>query len=79
MSDHLARVNALNALAVGVAEYKGSAQSRLVIELIDTTVETYLEELTEARAERVVALQASIKQLRALRRVFAGDGGNPTV
>lgn len=62
-----------------LGEYAGGDTSKLAVGVIDATVNSYIEELIEARQERVIELQCYIRQLRALRVVLAGGGGTPQI
>lgn len=59
--------------------FAGGDTSKLAVTVIDATVNSYIEELIEAKPERVQALQCYIRQLRALRSVMAGKGGTPQI
>lgn len=59
--------------------FAGGDAGKLAVTVIDATVNSYIEELIEARPERVLELQCYIRQLRALRAVMAGKGGTPQI
>lgn len=59
--------------------FAGGECSKLAVSVINATIDSYVEELIEARAERVVELQCFIRQLRAVRGVIAGSGGTPMI
>ena len=63
--------------AVGL--FAGGDSSKAVVSMILATEKLYIEELIEANAERVAAIQQNIRQLRALREVLQGNGGTPKI
>lgn len=63
--------------AVGL--FAGGDSSKAVASMILATEKLYIEELIEANAERVAAIQQNIRQLRALREVLQGNGGTPKI
>ena len=63
--------------AVGL--FAGGDSSKAVVSMILATEKLYIEELIEANAERVAAIQQNIRQLRALREVIQGNGGTPKI
>ena len=63
--------------AVGL--FAGGDSSKAVVSMILVTEKLYIEELIEANAERVAAIQQNIRQLRALREVLQGNGGTPKI
>lgn len=63
--------------AVGL--FAGGDSSKATVAMILATEKLYIEELIEANAERVAAIQQNIRQLRALREVIQGNGGTPKI
>ena len=63
--------------AVGL--FAGGDSSKAVVSMILATEKLYVEELISAAADRVAALQQSIRQLRVLRDVLQGKGGTPKI
>lgn len=63
--------------AVGL--FSGGDSSKATVAMILATEKLYIEELIEANAERVAAIQQNIRQLRALREVIQGNGGTPKI
>lgn len=63
--------------AVGM--FAGGDSSRAAVAMIQATEKLYVEELIEARPERVASLQQNIRQLRALCAVLQGKGGTPKI
>lgn len=64
----------LQAATNNVRAYAGSDQSKLVIELLDALSASYCLDLISVQPEGLVRIQSALKQVRALRDVFANDG-----
>lgn len=78
MSDIAAMRGYEQACAV-VGEYAGADSIKAAVAMILATESLYIEEVIDAKAERVAAIQQNIRQLRALRRVLEGNGGTPKI
>lgn len=62
-----------------VGEYAGADSIKTAVAAILATETLYIEEMIDAKPERVAAIQQNIRQLRALRRVLEGKGGTPKI
>ena len=57
-----------------VRAYEGSELSAHAIELLDALAASYCLDLIDVAPEGLVRLQAALKQVTALRNIFANDG-----
>ena len=63
----------MDASAVEVREYGGGDGFKAIVRMLDATDDHYRHELVNAKGERVTELQAQVQQLRAIRKVLAGE------
>lgn len=57
-----------------VRAYAGSDVSRHLTEMLDTLAQSYCMDLVNVSVERLIPLQAAIKQVYAIRKVVENEG-----
>jgi hypothetical protein len=55
-------------------EYTGSDASRAMVVMLDALAQSYLMDLVSVNPDGLVAIQAALKQVYAIRRVVDNDG-----
>lgn len=58
--------------AAAVREYAHSEQSKLMTSMFDELIAIYHEQLEEVRDERLIELQAAVRQIKAIRSLLVG-------
>lgn len=69
---HDEAVTCLNAAVAEVTEYAGTSQHVAALRMLDALAETYRHDLVSASPDQLVHRQACVRQVMALRDVFAG-------
>lgn len=69
----MALIDGLNAAANVVGEFAGSAPNQQMVKLMDALMNVYALELMDVAPEGLLAKQAAIRQVAALRAVLMGD------
>lgn len=67
----------LHEACVVVREYANSAQHRALDEMLAALEETYKHDLITVTVDGLIAKQASLKQVVALREAMRDSGGSP--
>ncbi len=57
-----------------VREYAGTDGSKAVLAMLDALAQSYLIDLVNVKPDGLVAIQAALKQVYAIRRVMDNDG-----
>lgn len=71
----VADIKAIEAQAKVVAEFQGADSVQQMVVLLKLIEENYLQHLVEVTPDKLVAVQAQIRQLRALKKLLTGGGG----
>lgn len=75
----VAVLKSLELACADLGKFAGGDSSKLAVAVLDACEKSYLDEMVEAKIDRVQELQCFIRQIRALRTVLVGKGGTPLI